>query len=218
MLFKAYSQRSQSAQFMSARPMTTLTAMAFGLCAILLTAGCATLGPQSQNTVAGEEVGRTATVKRGSLVSLREVELEGTSSGVGVGAGAIAGGIGGSFLGGGDRANILGALGGALIGGIAGLAAEEAVTGGKGVELLIELDSGRTVAVVQGIDPDRPLDLRPGDRVLVIYGETTRVTRDLSPNTNNEAFDRTDIPEAGAPLQRPAPQRAVDTLLPDPHV
>ena len=61
MLFNADSQCSR------ARP---ITAMAVGLCAILLTAGCAGLGPQGQNTVAGEEVGRTATVKRGSLGEL----------------------------------------------------------------------------------------------------------------------------------------------------
>ena len=204
MLFKASSHRSKPC----------VTAMAFGLCAILLTAGCGTFGPQGPNTVAGDEVGQTATVERGSLVSLREMELEGGNSGIGAGAGAIAGGIGGSFLGGGNRASALGAIGGAVIGGIAGLAAEEAVTSGRGVELLIELDSGRTVAVVQGLDPNRPLDLRPGDRVLVIYGKTTRVTRDLSTNTDPDAFDRNNVPQAGALSHSPAPHRAADTLLP----
>ena len=151
-------------------------------------------------------------------MSLREVELKGKNSGVGIGAGAIAGGIGGSFLGGGNRASALGALGGAVIGGIAGLMAEEAATSGRGVELLIELDSGRTVAVVQGLDPSQPLDLRAGDRVLVIYGKTTRVARDLSTNTDRGTIDHGDMPQADSSSHSPSPDRVVDTPLPSPNV
>ena len=49
---------------------------------------------------------------------------------------------------------------------------EGAVTGSEGIEYLVELDNGETVAVVQpkGGDP-----LKPGDSALLVYGHHIRV-------------------------------------------
>jgi outer membrane lipoprotein SlyB len=66
-------------------------------------------------------------------------------------------------------------IGGAILGGIVGNAAEREVNGQNGVEVTVRLDTGRPVAIVQ---PDAGEGFRPGDRVrLVSNGNATRITR-----------------------------------------
>jgi outer membrane lipoprotein SlyB len=82
--------------------------------------------------------------------------------------------VAGSGIGSGSTTRTVGALAGAIIGGMAGAAAEEGITRQDGLEITVRLDSGRTIAVVQAAD----VQFRPGDRVRVLYGRdgTTRVT------------------------------------------
>ena len=83
------------------------------------------------------------------------------------------GGILGSKIGGGSGSDIA-AIGGALAGGALGNSAGGAVGKRQGVNIVIKLDSGRTVAVVQQVDPN--MIFRVGQRVdMYQQGNTTRV-------------------------------------------
>ena len=144
-------------------------AVLVGLTAGLGLAGCAPV--YTNSSYSGADVGRSATVSYGVIVSMRGVVVQGGGTGVGTVAGAVAGGIGGSFIGGGGRGNALGALGGALIGGIAGTVLENGANQRQAVEFIIQEDSGQTISVVQSNEEN----FRPGDRVVLTRGARTRL-------------------------------------------
>lgn len=111
-------------------------------------------------------------VQMGVVESVREVNIEGTKSPVGAGAGAIVGGVAGSSVGSG-RGSVIGTTVGVVLGGLGGAAAEEAATRQKGVEITVKLDSGRMLAITQAADEA----FQVGDRVRVLSGGgTTRVS------------------------------------------
>jgi outer membrane lipoprotein SlyB len=121
-----------------------------------------------------KEARRVYEVKMGVVESVRQVKLEGTQSGVGAAAGGVVGGIAGSKVGGG-KGSAIGAVVGAVAGGLGGAAAEEALTRKAGLEIVVRLDSGRTIAVVQ---EDTGESFARGDRVRVLEsGGQARVTR-----------------------------------------
>jgi len=135
--------------------------------------GCAS--NLSGDTYSRSDTGKAQRVQYGEIVSLRPIQIEGTKTPIGAGAGAIAGGIGGSSFGGGKGSSILAVIG-AVAGGMAGAAVEEGITRSQGVEITVKLDSGRTVAVAQGLSPHEKFAV--GDQVRVIYsGSTTRVAQ-----------------------------------------
>jgi outer membrane lipoprotein SlyB len=144
--------------------------------ATLLTAALAVLGGCASGT-GGKDYSRDQTravqeVQMGVVESVREVNIEGTKTPIGAGAGAVVGGVAGSTVGGG-RGSIVGATLGAVLGGLGGAATEEAVTRQKGVEITVKLDSGRMIAVTQAADEE----FRVGDRVRVLSGGgATRVS------------------------------------------
>ena len=145
------------------------------LFAILLAAavlgGCAT--GQGSRDYTREQARSVQEVQLGTVEAVREVSVEGTKSPVGAVAGAVVGGVAGSTVGGG-RGQIAGAAIGAVLGGLGGAAVEEAVTREQALEITVRLDSGRTIAVVQGRDQE----FSPGERVRVLSGGgTTRVAR-----------------------------------------
>ena len=68
--------------------------------------------------------------------------------------------------------NIIGGVGGALLGGLVGGAAEGAITKDTAMEFIVRKDNGQTVVVVQSNE----LGLRPGDRVMLMNVDgTTRI-------------------------------------------
>lgn len=142
----------------------------------LLTAALAVLGGCASGT-GGKDYSRDQTravqeVQMGVVESVREVNIEGTKTPIGAGAGAVVGGVAGSTVGGG-RGSIVGATLGAVLGGLGGAATEEAVTRQKGVEITVKLDSGRMIAVTQAADEE----FRVGDRVRILSGGgATRVS------------------------------------------
>jgi outer membrane lipoprotein SlyB len=140
------------------------------LAAAVLVAGC-TPDLGSGDYPRGE-ARREQSVRLGVVDSVREVQLEGTRSGIGPGAGAVLGGISGSTAGHG-RGSAVGAVVGSVAGGVAGQAAEEAATRKPGIEITIKLDNGQLIAVTQGADET----FSAGERVRVLSdGITTRVT------------------------------------------
>jgi outer membrane lipoprotein SlyB len=136
----------------------------------LLLAGCpAGLGSKDYSRGQARTVQE---VQMGVVESVREVNIEGTKTPVGAGAGAVVGGVAGSSVGGG-KGSVVGAALGAVLGGLGGAAAEEAVTRQKGVEITVKLDSGRMLAITQAADEQ----FKVGDRVRVLSGSgTTRVS------------------------------------------
>jgi outer membrane lipoprotein SlyB len=146
-------------------------AVAFIAASTLQLAGCpAGLGGKDYSRSQARSVQE---VQMGIVESVREVNLEGTKTPIGAGAGAVVGGVAGSTVGGG-RGSVVGATVGAVLGGLGGAAAEEAVTRQKGVEVTVKLDSGRMIAVTQAADQE----FRVGDRVRVLTGGgVTRVTQ-----------------------------------------
>lgn len=133
-------------------------------------AGCAT--HKSPNTFNRSETGRKQTVEAGTVTAVRPVTIKTDGSNVGTATGAVIGGLAGSTVGGG-RGQTAATVGGAVAGGAAGNAIS--ASSHPGVEVTVQLDSGRTVAVVQEGDPNA---FRVGDRVNVASdGVTSRVTR-----------------------------------------
>lgn len=138
--------------------------------AVVILAGCAQgLGGGSYTR---DEARREQNVRMGKVESVRQVQIEGTRSGVGPAAGAVVGGVAGSTVGGG-RGSAVAAIVGAVAGGVAGQAVEQGTTRKNGVEVTVKLDSGALVAIVQEADEI----FQTGDRVRILSdGRTSRVT------------------------------------------
>ena len=128
----------------------------------------------SGSTYERSEMGSPEYFKKGVILSVREVEIKGTGSGVGAAAGATAGGLAGSTLGGNTATRALGALGGAVVGGLVGHATENLITGGTASEFIIQPDKGEPYAIVQVNDQE----LKAGERVLIMDSGKVRVVRD----------------------------------------
>ncbi len=141
------------------------------LAAVLL-AGC--VSSRSSEVYSRDQARRAQTVELGTVEAVKPIQIEGTKSGIGAIGGGIAGGVAGSTVGGGDGKR-LATLGGALAGAAAGAMGEERLTRKEGLEIIVKLDNGTTMSVVQEAD----VPLYPGDRVRVITGGdgTTRVSR-----------------------------------------
>ena len=146
---------------------------------LCLPLGLAACAPARTNTTySANEIGRSAEVSFGNIVSMRQVSVQGQQSGVGTLGGAVLGGAAGSYIGGRDpRANILGAVAGAIVGGVAGSAAEGSLSQGTAVEFVIREDNGRTITVVQTNEDN----FQPGERVVLSRGARTRIAR-AAPN------------------------------------
>jgi outer membrane lipoprotein SlyB len=147
-------------------------AAAAGLVGVALTAaGCASgLGAGTYERGQVGQVGRT---DAGVVVEARPVLIEGTSSGVGAGAGAIIGAAGGAEIGQGQAAEIAGGVAGAVVGGLLGAAIEEGVTRQSGFTYLVRLErTGEIVTITQADTQPLP----PGAQVWIEYGPRTRVT------------------------------------------
>jgi outer membrane lipoprotein SlyB len=131
------------------------------LLATLLT-GCNQAG---QNRYGYQDVGRNSVVKFGTVISMREVEITGQNTGIGATAGAAGGAIGGAYVGSGGGS--LGAMiAGALIAGVAGHIAEQAISDHRGIEYTITEEDGQTVTIVQNLNKDET-PIKQGQRVMV---------------------------------------------------
>ena len=142
---------------------------------IFVTVAVIALGGCASGT-GGKDYSRAQTrivqqVQMGVVEAVNEVNIEGTKTPIGSGAGAIVGGVAGSTVGGG-KGSIVGTTIGAVLGGLGGAAIEEGVTRQKGLEITVKLDSGRIIAITQSADEM----FNVGDRVRVLSGGgTTRV-------------------------------------------
>jgi outer membrane lipoprotein SlyB len=151
--------------------------MAKNIIPILLLVGIfSSCSLHSGSTYKRGEMGSPLTFKKGVILSVRDVKIKGTESGVGAAVGATAGGLAGSTLGGSTATRALGGLGGAVIGGIIGHTTENVITGGHASEFIVQSYAGEPYAIVQVNDEE----LKAGDRILIIESGKLRIVRDNS--------------------------------------
>jgi len=138
----------------------------------LLLIGCA------QDSLTGDvyqrgEAGQPQSVNWGTITSIRNVTLEGGSTG-GTILGAAAGGFLGNQVGSGSGRTAA-TIGGAAAGGAVGSHAGQAINSRQGLEITVDLDRGETVSIVQEANPREPFAV--GERVRVLdSGRRARVT------------------------------------------
>ncbi|MCO6419426.1 hypothetical protein JYK14_25160 [Siccirubricoccus sp. KC 17139] len=169
---------------------------------LALLAGCTS--DYSPDTYATRAVQQANKVEQGTVVGRREVQVSAEGS-TGAATGAAAGGALGAQTPGGGIASALGGVGGALIGGLVGTAAEHAAVDIKAFEYVVRTGKGELVSVTQR---DRT-PLVVGQRVLVITGNQARIVPDYisDPAANPPAA----AAAAPPPAQPAAPPAAVAT-------
>lgn len=142
------------------------------LAVALLVSGCAAPA-KTGSTYQYRDLGQAASVDKGRILSIREIEIAGSNQ-IGKLAGAGIGAVGGSGLGRGNRANIAGAIAGAVAGGLLGSAIEENATKAVAFEFIIEKNDGQVIAVAQTNEEA----LRVGDPVLIVHSDKIRIVLD----------------------------------------
>ena len=149
---------------------TRLVAAVLAASAIGMTAGCSTPDPQDYRY---SETGMEQNVAYGVVESVRPVRIDEDHAPLGAIAGAALGGILGNEIGhGGGRAAAT--VVGAVAGGIGGNALEQRLTEGDGEEVVVRLNSGRTVAITQAGRHEFAI----GERVRVLTGpDGSRIER-----------------------------------------
>ena len=128
----------------------------------------------TSDTYSKAEAGQAQIVKTGRITSVRNINIEGNNQ-AGKWVGAIAGGALGSTLGSGRTANTAGAIGGAAVGAVAGSHIQQKAGSRAGLEIMVKLDGGGSISVVQELNKREAFNV--GERVRVLYnGNKTRVT------------------------------------------
>ena len=139
---------------------------------LVLVSGCAPRG-YAQSTV-----NQAMVVESGIITSIKQVEINnnGVGNGLGLVLGTVAGGVVGNKVGGGTGRAIATAAG-AVAGGVLGGYAGNTIDSRYGVEVVVKLDKGQTVATV--LPANGALSaLGKGQAVNVIYsgGKITNVS------------------------------------------
>lgn len=135
--------------------------------------GCA--ASYKSSVYQGGQAQQAMKVRMATVLDIRAVEINASSTGTGATVGAAAGGILGAYTDS-TRGGLLSSLAGALIGGVVGNAVEKGVNTRKGVEITYRLDgSNEVMALVQEQDESDPIQV--GDRIKLVEGATTRATR-----------------------------------------
>lgn len=139
-----------------------LIAAILAVTALAAAGGCTTVSPHDYDY---SEVRSIQNVAYGTIESVRPVRLNEDQAGVGTGVGAVLGGLVGNTLSHGNGRAATTVLG-ALAGGLGGNALEHGATAQSGDEIIVRLDNGRVIAVVQG-GSER---FEAGQRVRVLTG------------------------------------------------
>jgi outer membrane lipoprotein SlyB len=148
-------------------PTKTLIAAA----ALSLLAACTTTSP---DVVQRGDAQRLATVQDATVLSVRDVTVDGSQSGAGATTGAVLGGVAGSTRSSGRESAAI-AIVGAVAGAVIGNAVERSATRENAIELVLQMRNGDRRAIVQAKAAET---FAPGDPVvLVTTGGKTRVTK-----------------------------------------
>ncbi|WP_058909924.1 outer membrane lipoprotein SlyB [Entomohabitans teleogrylli] len=116
----------------------------------LTLAGCVSNNTLSGDVYSASEAKQVQSVTYGTIVHVREVQIQGGEDGNVIGAigGAVLGGFLGNTIGGGTGRSLATAAG-AVAGGVAGQGVQSSLNKTTGVELEIRKDDGNTIMVVQ---------------------------------------------------------------------
>ena len=144
----------------------------FALLAVaLMFSACAS---QTGSSYSRYETREAMTVELGVIKQLNNAQIEDDPEGLGTLTGGVVGGILGSAFGGGSG-KIFTVAGEALAGALAGTGIEKAVRTKPAQEIMVELDGGKTIVVVQEIDKSEILGVGDRVRVLSTRDGSTRV-------------------------------------------
>lgn len=145
------------------------TAIALSALIVFGVTGCAS--NLSGETYSRADARAVQTVRLGSIESLRPVQIEGTKTPIGSGAGAVVGGVAGSGIGGG-RGSVVAAVIGAVAGGLLGSMTEEGLTRTQGVEITVREDDGKLRAYVQEVSEGQIFRVGQRVRILTVNGNS----------------------------------------------
>lgn len=134
---------------------------------------CACSPNVSPNTYTGNEVGVASHVIPATVVSMRQIKIDNSSSAGGV-TGAVMGGAAGTAIGGSVPAKVAGAAAGVLAGAVIGHELDKAVNAHIGYEYILRTGHKKMISVTQTED----LKLSINQHVLVIYGDMVRIVPD----------------------------------------
>ncbi|MBD0271872.1 MAG: hypothetical protein ICV73_08070, partial [Acetobacteraceae bacterium] len=141
--------------------------------ALLALAAC---GPRySPDTYATRAVQQANKVEQATVVGRRQVKVSAEGS-TGAATGAAAGGVLGAQSPGGGIVSALGGVGGALVGGLVGTAAEHTVVDTRAYEYVVRTIKGDLLSVTQA--DTTPLAI--GQNVLLIAGNQARIVPDYT--------------------------------------
>ncbi|MDD2845035.1 MAG: hypothetical protein PHT57_08780 [Rhodoferax sp.] len=138
--------------------------MHYGLLALFssLLVACASSSP---DVIQRGDVQRLSQVQDGVVLSVRNVIVDGSQSGIGAAVGGVTGAVAGATRGGSNaESNVIGLLVG-VAGAVAGNAIERMATREEAVEVLVQLKGGERRAVVQAKGEQI---LLPGDAVILV--------------------------------------------------
>jgi outer membrane lipoprotein SlyB len=131
-----------------------------GLVTVL--AGCSTTSP---DVIQRGDAQRLSQVQDATVLSVRNVVVEGDQSGIGATAGGVVGGVAGSARGGSSRESAAIGVIGAVAGAVVGNAVERFGTREQAVEILLQLRNGERRAIVQAKGEE---NLAAGDAVILV--------------------------------------------------
>jgi outer membrane lipoprotein SlyB len=138
---------------------------------VFIIQGCA---PSASGKVyTRDQARRSMQIDYGTVQQVNQVTIEGEDSRLGTVAGGALGAAAGNTLGGG-KGSTLAAVAGGVAGAIAGKAAEKKLTTMTGLEIVVALDNGNIISIVQEND----VVFQVGERVRVLRSNdgTSRVT------------------------------------------
>jgi len=139
--------------------------------AVVALTACASSNP---DVIQRGDAQRLSQVQDATVLSVRNVVVDGNQSGAGAATGGVIGAVAGSGAGGHRTGAVVGVLG-AVAGAVVGNAIERASTREESVEILLQLRNGERRAIVQAKGNET---LEPGEAViLVTTGGKTRVMK-----------------------------------------
>ncbi len=140
------------------------TALVSMVCVLGLLAGCATSNTSGEVYTRRDTL-RTMDVRHGEVLMVVPVVIDGQATQLGLVAGGAIGYAIGDKIDGRGQSHVGGAVG-AVTGAIVGQAIEKEITKQDGLEITIEMDNGKVIAIVQAAT----VGFAEGERVRVLYG------------------------------------------------
>jgi outer membrane lipoprotein SlyB len=146
-------------------------------CAGLLWTACTF--PSSRRIVPAAQAGTMQNVDTGTVSGVREVNIEGQKSNLGLFGGGVIGAAATRPAPGSGRAAAVGQAAASVTGAVVGQAVEEVSTRKRAQEITVRLDDGRTVVVTQEVTSGLYQD---GDRVRIVNGGGGGAHVTMAPN------------------------------------